>query len=160
MVRRAERGFTLPELLVVVAVAGILLAAGLPSMGEFVHAQRVKTASFDLYSSLVFARSEAITRNSTVKIEPISGYWTNGWTIKDASGNLLRELGAVPNINITLVPTSATYIEFRGSGRLKVVNPLDGKPQFELSSTGSTPQSRCITIDLSGRPTTATTVCP
>jgi type IV fimbrial biogenesis protein FimT len=155
MVRRAARGFTLPELLVVVAIAGILLAAGLPSMAEFVHAQRVKTASFDLYSSLVFARSEAITRNSTVKMEPISGYWTNGWTIKDSSGNLLRELGAVPNVNITLVPTSATHIEFRGSGRLNAAT----KPQFELSSSGSTPQSRCITIDLSGRPTTTTTVC-
>lgn len=155
MVRRGARGFTLPELLVVVAIGGILLAAGLPSMGEFVHAQRVKTASFDLYSSLVFARSEAITRNSTVKMEPIDGYWTKGWTIKDSSGNLLRELGAVPNITITLVPTSATHIEFRGSGRLNSAI----KPQFELSSTGSTPQSRCITIDLSGRPTTTTTVC-
>ena len=155
MVRRPARGFTLPELLVVVAVAGILIAAGLPSMADFVHVQRVKTASFELYSSLVFARSEAITRNSTVKIEPISGQWTNGWTIKDATGALLREAGAVPNITITLVPTSATFIEFRGSGRLNSAT----RPQFELSSTGSTPQSRCITIDLSGRPTTATTVC-
>ena len=154
MVRRPQRGFTLPELLVVVTVLAVLMAAGLPSMADFVQQQRIKTASFDLYSSLVFARSEAITRNSTVKIEPVAGDWTKGWTIKDASGNLLRELGALSNITITLVPTSATHIEFRGSGRLNAST----RPQFELSSSSST-QSRCITIDLSGRPTTTTQVC-
>src|SRR5687768_1752915 len=115
MVRRLARGFTLPELLIVFTVLAVLMAAGLPSMAEFVRNQRVKTASFDLFSSLVFARSEAITRNAAVKIEPINGYWTNGWTVKDASGTLLRELSSVPNVTITLLDATATYIEFRGS---------------------------------------------
>jgi type IV fimbrial biogenesis protein FimT len=137
------------------AVLVVLMAAGLPSMAEFVRNQRVKTASFDLFSSLMFARSEAITRNATVKIEPVSGYWTNGWTIKDATGTVLRELSAVPNVTITLTPTSATYIEFRGSGRLNAAE----MPKFELSTTGSTVQPRCIKIDLSGRPTTTTAAC-
>jgi type IV fimbrial biogenesis protein FimT len=154
MVRRPARGFTLPELLIVFTVLAVLMAAGLPSMAEFVRNQRVKTASFDLFSSLVFARSEAITRNAAVKVEPISGYWTNGWTVKDASGNLLRELSAVPNVSITLT-AATTYIEFRGSGRLNTTTT----PKFELAASGSTVQTRCIKIDLSGRPTTTTAAC-
>ena len=155
MVSRPARGFTLPELLIVMTVLAVLMAAGLPSMAEFVRNQRVKTASFDLFSSLVFARSEAITRNATVKVEPVSGYWTNGWTVKDASGNLLRELSAVPNVTITLSPTTPAYIEFRGSGRLNAT----ATPKFELTASGSTVQTRCIKIDLSGRPTTTTAAC-
>ena len=155
MVTRRHSGFTLAELLVVVAVLGILLVAGMPSMAEFVRNQRLKSASFDLFSSLVFARNEAITRNATVRVEPVSGYWTNGWTVKDAAGNLLRELGAVPNVAISLTPGTPAYIEFRGSGRLNAT----AMPKFELSSTGSTAQTRCIKIDLSGRPTSTTAAC-
>ena len=52
-------GFTLPELLIVLTVLAVLMAAGLPSFGEFVRNQRLKTASFDLFSTLVMSRSEA-----------------------------------------------------------------------------------------------------
>ena len=155
MVMRATRGFTLPELLIVVTVLAVLMAAGLPSMAEFVRNQRVKTASFDLFSSLVYARSEAITRNATVKVEPISGSWANGWTVKDASNVVLRELSSVPNVTITLTPTTPAYVEFRGSGRLNAA----AMPKFQLSASGSTVQTRCIKIDLSGRPTTTTAAC-
>ena len=122
-------------------------------MAEFMRNQRVKSASFDLFSSLIFARSEAITRNATVRVEPVSGSWTNGWTVKDATGNVLRELGAVRDVAISLTP--GTSIEYRGSGRLNAA----AMPQFQLSSTGSTVLTRCIKIDLSGRPTTTTQPC-
>ena len=152
---RRQPGFTLPELLIVVTVLAVLVAAGLPAFGEFVRNQRVKTASFDLFSSLVFARSEAITRNSSVKMEPISGSWANGWTIKDSSGTTLREASSIPNVAITLSPTTPAYVEFRGSGRLNATS----MPKFQLSASGATVQTRCIKIDLSGRPTTTTAAC-
>lgn len=147
------RGFTLPELLIVVTVLAVLMAAGLPSMAEFVRNQRVKTASFDLFSTLVFARSEAITRNAAVKMEPVSGAWTNGWTVKDAAGNVLRTAGSVPNV--TIAGPTLGFVEFRGSGRLNTTT----MPTFQLSASGGTVQTRCIKIDLSGRPTTTAAAC-
>lgn len=151
MVVRLPRGFTLAELLIVVTVLAVLVAAGLPSFAEFVRNQRVKTASFDLFSSLVLARSEAITRNASVTMAPItSGSWTSGWTVSDSSGTVIRTLGAVPNVTISGPAT----VQFRGSGRLSAtVTP------FQLSASGTTVTTRCITIDLSGRAHTKAVAC-
>ena len=57
MALRKSRGFTLPELMIVVTVMAVMLAIGVPSFAEFIRNQRVKTASFEVFASLVFARS-------------------------------------------------------------------------------------------------------
>jgi type IV fimbrial biogenesis protein FimT len=66
--KRAIRGFTLIELMVVVAITAILLAAAAPSFTSFFDKQRVKNAASQLYGDLQFARSEAVQRNRKVKI--------------------------------------------------------------------------------------------
>jgi len=148
---RAAGGFTLAELLIVMVVLGVLLAAGLPSFGEFVRNQRVKTASFDLFSSLVLARSEAITRNTSVTLTPTGGAWSNGWTITESGGTVIRKQDAVANISIT-GPASVVY---GGSGRLNAMST----PEFQLTAAGSTVVSRCIKVDLSGRPVSKVAAC-
>ena len=151
IVMRRMAGFTLAEILIVVTVLAVLAAAGIPAFAEFVRNQRVKTASFDLFSTLVYARSEAITRNATVTIAPVSAAWTNGWTVTDAGGTVIRTNGAVANMTIT----GPTNVVFRGSGRLNAAS----MPNFQLSATGSTVTTRCISIDLSGRPSTKAATC-
>ena len=106
---RRTHGFTLPELLIVITVLAILVAAGMPSFSEFMRNQRVKTASFDLYSTLVHARSEAITRNASVTIAPVSAAWTNGWTVTDSGGTVIRTMGAVTSVTITGPAQAATF---------------------------------------------------
>lgn len=152
---RARRGFTLPELLIVVTVLGVLITLAVPSFAEFVRNQRVKTASFDLFSSLIVARSEAITRNANVTITPTGGTWTNGWSVTyiDGGGStvIVRSQEAIPSIAIT-GPTSVVY---RGSGRLNAASA----PQFQLSASGGSVVPRCITVDLSGRPQSKASTC-
>ena len=99
--RAAGRGFTLPEVLIVGAVLAVLLAAGAPHLGDFMRNQRVKTASFDLFSSLVLARSEAITRNTRVTVAPAGGSWANGWTITETGGQVLRRQEPVVDVSIS-----------------------------------------------------------
>lgn len=152
MVRtRAAAGFTLPELLIVMTVLAILVAAGLPSFGEFVRNQRLKTASFDLFSTLVLARSEAINRNASVTLAPVvAGNWGSGWTVTEPGGTVLRSQEAVADVAIA-GPASVIYT---GSGRLS-----GAATQFQLTASGSTVVNRCITIDLSGRPVSKATTC-
>ncbi len=147
---RRAAGFTLIELMIVVSVAGVLAMAALPSYNQFVRNQRVKTASFEVFSSLVQARSEAITRNASVTMAPAGGGWVNGWTLTDASGTVLRTQEAIPGITLT-GPASVIY---NGSGRL-----ASASGSFELNATGSSITTRCITVDLSGRPVTKAAAC-
>jgi type IV fimbrial biogenesis protein FimT len=149
---RTAAGFTLPELLIVMTVLAILVAAGLPSFGEFVRNQRLKTASFDLFSTLVLARSEAINRNASVTLAPVvAGNWGGGWTVTESGGTVLRSQEAIPDVTFA-GPANVVYT---GSGRLSG----DTVAQFALTATGSNVVNRCITIDLSGRPVSKASTC-
>ena len=97
--RHTESGFTLPELLIVLAVAGILAAIAVPSFQSLTQSQQVKNASFELFSSLSLARSEAIKRNSNVTLTGVA-YPNNefGWVITSAGGEVIRTQGALKGI--------------------------------------------------------------
>jgi type IV fimbrial biogenesis protein FimT len=61
-----QSGFTLPELMVTVAVAAILLGLAVPSFRETVISNRLTAATNEFMAAVNFARSEAIKRNETV----------------------------------------------------------------------------------------------
>lgn len=149
---RSASGFTLVELMVVLVVFAMLVTAALPSYNDFVRNQRVKTASFEIFSSLVLARSEALTRNASATVVPASGTtnWSAGWQVS-AGGTVLRSQDAFQSISIS-GPTSLTY---NGSGRLSA--PATG---IEITASGGASiTTRCITVDLSGRPVTKAASC-
>lgn len=150
-VRLPARGFTIVELLVVVFVFGTLLAIGLPQFADFIRNQRIKTASFDLFSTLMLARSEAITRNTRITVAPTGGSWANGWTVTEPGGEVIRRQEAVVRISIS-GPDSVVYVE---SGRLNAA----ARPEFSFTSDGTTIVHRCIRVDLSGRPVSQANAC-
>lgn len=61
-----SRGFTLMEVLVVVALIGIIAAIAAPSLTTFVPNYRLKGEARDMYSQLQRARNEAVKTNTTV----------------------------------------------------------------------------------------------
>jgi type IV fimbrial biogenesis protein FimT len=63
----ATRGFTLVELMMVVAVAGIVMTAATPSLNGWVEQQRLSNIAGDLARDLRQARSEAVMRNENVR---------------------------------------------------------------------------------------------
>ena len=65
---KVQSGFTLLELLLVVAIAGLLLAIGVPTMGDFVRNARITGAANDVMAALHFTRSEAIKRRLPVTL--------------------------------------------------------------------------------------------
>lgn len=66
--KRAQTGFTLLELMLVVVLAGILLGIGVPAMGNFIRSARITGAANDVMVGLHFARSEAIKRRVPVTL--------------------------------------------------------------------------------------------
>ncbi|MDQ3060287.1 MAG: GspH/FimT family pseudopilin [Pseudomonadota bacterium] len=62
------RGVTLIELMVVVAILAIVLVVAIPSFTELTAKKRVEGALTELNTDLQFARSEAVQRNTNVRI--------------------------------------------------------------------------------------------
>jgi prepilin-type N-terminal cleavage/methylation domain-containing protein len=62
------RGLTVIELMVVVALVGILVALVAPSVRGLISAQRVRGVNTELVTDLQFARSEAARRNHDVRV--------------------------------------------------------------------------------------------
>lgn len=66
--RRLRTGFTLTELLIVIAVAAVLLTVGVPTFRDFILMQRLKGVNAQLVTDLQFARSEAAARNQWARV--------------------------------------------------------------------------------------------
>ncbi|KAF3997807.1 GspH/FimT family pseudopilin [Glaciimonas immobilis] len=145
------RAFTLIELLVTISIVATLLAIAVPSFREFVSGQRIKTASYDIFYTLTYMRSEAIKRNNDVTLTPATGGWQNGWTVTVGTTTLSQH-EAFPGLTIT---GPANNLIYSGNGHLKTaVNP------FGISSSASTSLApRCVSINLSGLPNSKTGSC-
>ena len=63
---QTHSGFTLIEMMVTIAVLGILVTVGIPSFQETIDKRRLAGAAEQLYGDLQYARSEAIKRNANV----------------------------------------------------------------------------------------------
>lgn len=144
-------GFTLIEALIVVIVLGVLTGLAVPSFRDLMRSQAIKNASFDVFSSLVLARNEAVTRNATVTITPNGGNWAIGWQITDASGAVIRRQDPFP-AGVTI--TGPAIVSYNAMGRL--TSAITG---FGLVDSGGGFNTRCITVDLSGRPAAKAGAC-
>lgn len=139
-------GFTLVELMITIAIAGVLASIALPSFRDFVRTQRVKSASFELVSALTLTRSEAIKRNTDVALTQASGGWQNGWAIT-VGGQVLRQQGTYNSLSITDSADTST-VTFTRDGRTSTSTNFT----VAASPGSSSVSSRCISISLSGRP--------
>jgi len=153
---RTQSGFTLIEMMVTLSVIGVLLALAVPSFRQVILNQGIRTASFDLFSALEYARSEAIKRSNIVSVKP-SGNWTTGWQVVDVSNNKLRGWTATSSVAVTTTPSSLAAISFGKDGHLTTSAP---KLQIDPTTSMNGVESRCIQVDLIGRPRTQTGACP
>ena len=62
------RGFTLIELIIVLVIGGILVAIGVPNLSVFLKNSARTTRLNDLVTALNYARSEAIKRNTEIRV--------------------------------------------------------------------------------------------
>ena len=148
-------------MIVTVALIGILLAIAAPGLRQLTLNQGVKSAAFDVFSALVYARSEAIKRpGETVTLRPVSssgGQWVNGFYVRDGAGDQLRKWTVASNVTVTdKNSTPVTSISFGKDGHLTVT------PKIEINLTSAVDgvSPRCVQVDLTGRPYAALGQCP
>jgi len=148
-----HRGFTLIELMVVVSIMAIMASLAVPSFQQLVAAQRLRVTGYNIVSDLVLARSEAVKRGENVTLTPVSGDWTQGWSVNvAASALMLRGQGRIGSgVQFTTSPSSIT---FDRNGRTNLLTVV----RFGLYD--GTSNRRCISLDPSGRPKSAKTECP
>jgi prepilin-type N-terminal cleavage/methylation domain-containing protein len=65
---RKKAGFTLTELVIVIAVLGILTAVAVPSFLSWLPKYRLRSAARDLYSNLHLAKMAAIKTNQKCRV--------------------------------------------------------------------------------------------
>ena len=92
---RAQRGFTLMELMVVLAVVGVIMGMAVPNFSLYIRNSRLTSAGNDLLASVTMARTEAIKRqlpigvcataNPNLATPACSGAtataWRQGWVV-------------------------------------------------------------------------------
>ncbi len=174
-------GFSLHELIITVAIAGILVGIALPNFTSLVSDSRLTTISNDLVASLNLARSEAIKRGIEVAVRrkgANSGQWEFGWDVfADSDGNnifndngdgnlcetgedcLLKTYDALPN-NFTLRSGGNTddYAAYIPNGLRKGL----AADTFRLCHNSDVSESRSIIINSIGRArvSSSATSCP
>lgn len=104
--KAAQDGFSLLELMVVMAIAGILMAVAVPGFIATIRNSRLSSQTNEFIYALKFARTEALKRNIPVTVCRSSNQtscttagtanWENGWIIFAENAGTLGTLnGAV-----------------------------------------------------------------
>ena len=87
-----SKGMTLIELMITIAILAVVAAIATPSLSNFINSNRLTGVANNLNATLISARSEAVKLKTDVTVAPVSGSWSNGWTVSYVDGGATVEL--------------------------------------------------------------------
>lgn len=168
-----KSGFTLIELMIGIAIGGILLAIAIPSFSDLQKNNCLTTNANNLVTSLQTARSVAIKHNSDVTLTASNAgvstnEWGTGWTItinEDRNGNGNLDTGedydgdgtldASASVRVITLGCSLTTIDETGNNTTFTYGSdgfIDAGGTFNICDDRTGETGRQLTILSTGRP--------
>lgn len=131
-----QAGFTILELLIVIAMLGIVFAVGMRGFRQFNESTIVDQAARSLGSDVTLARSYAIRRGGNVALVANEG--ARSYVIRDWAGNVLGagSFGAGSDTPLTAldIDTTGDSLTFNSRGMLT----SGGTVQIDMTRNGLT----------------------
>lgn len=162
-----SRGFTLIELMVAIALTGLLLSMAVPALDQFTTSARQTSAINEFVSSMHMARSTAVTTNFRTTICTSSNgtsceaaSWDDGWIVftdrdsdqvVDADDTILAAVEGVDGLSIQS-GEFGQFLMFRPNGRATTASANGNSGQFTVCDDRGSDYAKVVIVDLSGRP--------
>lgn len=163
------RGWTVVELVTVLAVVVVLAAAAAPAFHDLIRSQRASATSSAILAHLVLARSEAIKRSGRVVLCKSSngetcassGGWEQGWLVfHDLNGD--AELGVGEAIVAKAGPLSpgvtlrgnspvSRYVSYDATGATRMVSGAFQAGTLTVCVRDGPSAGRQLVINAAGR---------
>jgi type IV fimbrial biogenesis protein FimT len=144
---RSTRGFGIIELLIGIAIVGLTLALGIPSLSELSRNSRIRAMADEYQDGLLQARMQAIQRNQTIRFDINQ----NGWQVVLPGSTAPNDTTLQSRTRLTTeanygVSANMSSVTFNGMGRA-----TSGSLEVDFTHTGSTCSSsggttRCLRL--------------
>jgi type IV fimbrial biogenesis protein FimT len=164
------RGFTLIELMVVIAIVAILTTLAAPSFVNLIQSNSMASAVNTFMADMRFARSESIRRGGGVVLcrsdnpeasppacstTSSSNGWVSGWIVyidqnnngSIDDGEVLRVQGPITSIDSIVQPTTKNKFPFTATGRFQ--NLTGGTSTFQFGGSAFPNENQrvlCVSI--------------
>lgn len=149
------RGFTLVELMVVLAILAVFAAIAIPAFSEMTLTSRLRAQANALAAGVVLARSEAIKRNQVVRLcasddgaacASTATSWGSGWIVLGAGNEVISRHAGMPSGYLNIATVASVSFQPSGTGATVAAFKLCRA----TPSVGS--QERVIEVSATGRP--------
>ena len=144
--RSRQRGYSLAEALVVVAIIGLVTGVSVPFFMNYLRANRMRSSAMYFETALRYARQRAVTRHTFTRVSFLTNTDPGQYTIwdgkLDASGSLASWTVVQPQVRrldqgVTFANDAAEPVGDNYDGTGAVTAATDGQPDIIFGFDGS-----------------------